>query len=138
MDTPHEDALHEEVVANANKLGIKEAPPNLVGNQNEVQPNLEKNDCNPTNINMCHRQWTNRWCRSAKNLANMFIEYEVPRLVGEARMDLIQPSDAKFGSFSTLGFYSEEAKVGYSLEHEDSMETQLVEIIHTSTKKARE
>jgi hypothetical protein len=68
----------------------------------------------------------------------MFIEYEVPRLVGEARMDLIQPSDAKFGSFSTLGFYSEEAKVGYSLEHEDSMETQLVEIIHTSTKKARE
>jgi len=56
MDTPHEDALHEEVVANANKLGIKEAPPNSVSNQNEVQPNLEKNDCNPTNINMCDHQ----------------------------------------------------------------------------------
>jgi hypothetical protein len=43
-----------------------------------------------------------------------------------------------YGFLSTLGFYSEEVEVEYSSEHEDSMKTQLVELVHASTKKARD
>jgi hypothetical protein len=34
--------------------------------------------------------------------------------------------------------YDEEVKVEYSLEYEDSMEMQMVEFVHASTKKARD
>ncbi len=34
--------------------------------------------------------------------------------------------------------YDEEGEMEYSLDHEDSMELQMVEFVHTSTKKARD
>jgi hypothetical protein len=34
--------------------------------------------------------------------------------------------------------YDEEVKVEYSLNHKDSMEVQMVEFVHASTKKARD
>jgi hypothetical protein len=34
--------------------------------------------------------------------------------------------------------YDEEVKVEYSLNHKDSMQVQMVEFVHTSTKKARD
>ncbi len=34
--------------------------------------------------------------------------------------------------------YDEEVEMEYSLHHEDSMEVQMVEFVHASTKKARD
>jgi len=34
--------------------------------------------------------------------------------------------------------YDEEVEVEYSLNHKDSMQVQMVEFVHTSTKKARD
>jgi hypothetical protein len=68
----------------------------------------------------------------------MLVEYGTPRLVGEAKIDLTQPNHAKYGSLSTFGFYNEEIEVEYSSKHEDSMETQLVELVHALAKKARD
>jgi hypothetical protein len=40
--------------------------------------------------------------------------------------------------FTNWGVYDEEVKMEYSLDHKDSMEVQMVEFIHASTKKARD
>ncbi len=46
--------------------------------------------------------------------------------------------DAEYGSFVALGYYIKEMKIKYYLKHEDSMEVQLVELVHASTKKMRD
>jgi len=40
--------------------------------------------------------------------------------------------------FITSEVYDDEIKVEYSLNHEDSMEVQMVEFVHASTKKERD
>jgi hypothetical protein len=61
----------------------------------------------------------------------MFVKYGTLKLISEAMIDLIQLLNAEYGFLFTLGFYIKEVKVEYFSKHEDSMETQLVELVHT-------
>jgi hypothetical protein len=57
-----------------------------------------------------------------QDLACMLVKYEAPRFIREGGIDLTQPGDVKYGSLPVCGYYKEEMKVEYSLEHEDPME----------------
>jgi hypothetical protein len=73
-----------------------------------------------------------------QNLVGMLVKYEVSGLVDEVGIGLTKLGDAKHASLSTLELYNEEAEVEYSSKHEDSMEIQMVELVHASAKKARD
>jgi len=73
-----------------------------------------------------------------QNLVGMLVKYEMPSLVDEVGIGLTKLGDVKHVSLSTLEPYNEEAEVEYSLEHENSMEIQMVELVHALTKKARD
>jgi hypothetical protein len=52
---------------------------------------------------------------------------------------LTKPGDAKHVSqLSTLDFHNEEVEVEYFSKHKDSMDIQMVELVHASTKKVRD
>jgi hypothetical protein len=68
----------------------------------------------------------------------MLVEYETPRFVHEGGIDLTKLTNVEYGSLSALGFYREEAKVEYFSKHEDSMEIQLVELVHALAKKMKD
>ncbi len=69
-------------------------------------------------------------------MIGILIEYEVPRFIHEGGIDLTKLGDVEYDFLFALGFYKEEMEVKYSLKHEDSMEIQLIELVHASTKKA--
>jgi hypothetical protein len=72
------------------------------------------------------------------NLVGMLVKYEMPSLVDEVGIGLTKLGDAKHASLSTFELYNEEAKVEYSSKHEDSMEIQMVELVHALAKKAKD
>jgi hypothetical protein len=69
---------------------------------------------------------------------SMFVEYGVLGFIHEGGIDPTQTCDARNDFIFVLDYYREGMKVDYSLDHEDSMEVQLVELVHASTKKARD
>jgi len=89
------DASFEKAITYANKLGTK-----------YVQPNLkEVVITQPVSVGTIINEQTN--ATDQHNSTCMLVECGAPRLVREAKIDLTQPNDAKYGSFSTFGFYSE-------------------------------
>jgi hypothetical protein len=69
----------------------------------------------------------------------MLVEFETLGLVDEVGIGLTKPGDAKHVSqLSTFGLHNEEVEVEYSSKHKDSMNIQMVELIHASTKKVRD
>ncbi len=68
----------------------------------------------------------------------MLVEYGAPRFVHEGGIDLTQLGDVKYGSLLALDYYKKGTIVEFSLEHEDPMEEQLVELVHALAKKMRD
>jgi hypothetical protein len=60
----------------------------------------------------------------------MLVKYETPSLVDEIGIGLTKPGDAKHASLSTFELYNS--------KHEDSMEIQMVKLVHASAKKVRD
>lgn len=52
--------------------------------------------------------------------------------------DLLKHVMSNMVPSNELELYQDKAKVEYSLEHKDSMEVQMVELIHPSTKKTKD
>ncbi len=71
------------------------------------------------------------------NSIGMLIKYAALGFIQEGGVDPTQTSDAKDKSILVINFYQDKMKVEYSSKHEDSMEVQLVELVHTSARKAR-
>jgi len=120
------DTLHEEAITDANKLGTKYVQLNskeVVITQLVLASIITNEQTDATNQH---------------SSTCMLVEYGAPRLVSETNIDLTQPNDGKYGFFSTFGFYNEEVKMEYFSKHGDSMETQLVELVHALAKKVKD
>ncbi len=65
-------------------------------------------------------------------------KYGAPRFVRESGIDPTQLRDVKYGSLLALDYYKKGTKIKYILEHEDSMEEQLVELVHALAKKMKD
>jgi hypothetical protein len=68
----------------------------------------------------------------------MLVKYWAPRFVREGGINPTQLGDVKYGSFLALDYYINIRKVECYLEHEDSIEEQLVELVHALAKKMRD
>jgi hypothetical protein len=68
----------------------------------------------------------------------MFVKYQPLKPTNEVVTCIIEPCDVEHGPFYELALYHDKAKVKYSLEHKDSMEVQIVELIHIFAKKVRD
>jgi hypothetical protein len=71
------------------------------------------------------------------NSIGMLIEYATLGFIQEGGVNPTQTGDAKDKSILVIDSYQDKMRVEYSSEHEDSMELQLMELVHTSTRKAR-
>ncbi len=61
-----------------------------------------------------------------QNLVGMLVKYEMSSF----GIGLTKLGDVKHSFISTIEFYNEETEVEYALEHEDSMEIHMVELVH--------
>jgi len=68
----------------------------------------------------------------------MFVKYGAPRFVCEGGIDPTRLGDAEYGSLPAFDYYEKGMGVECSSEHEDSMEEQLIQLVHASAKKTKD
>jgi hypothetical protein len=68
----------------------------------------------------------------------MPVEYGALGFVREGEIGLTQPSDVEYGFLFAFDYYKKGRGVKYFAKLKDSMEVQLVELVHASTKKMRD
>lgn len=72
------------------------------------------------------------------DLVSMLVEYGVLGFTHEGGIDPTRTHDVGNDYIFALDYFQEGMQVEYSLEHEDSMEVQIIQLVHASTKKARD
>jgi hypothetical protein len=68
----------------------------------------------------------------------MLVKYGISRFTHEGGIDTTQIGDVGNDFILVFDYYQEGMEVEYSLEHEDSMEMHIVELVHALAKKVRD
>jgi hypothetical protein len=130
-------ASMEEVVTSGNELNSKKDQLNLARIFIDIESNSrELVITQPTFACIFNHDQLD--IANQQNLVEMLVEYQALGPTNEIVTSLTEPCDVKHGSFYELKLYQEEAKVEYSLKHKDSMEVQMVELIHVLAKKTKD